>query len=623
MLRQTAEKLRQVNETLEQRVAERTAQLRALAARLAQAEEQERRRMAQTLHDGLQQTLVAAALQLNVALRHAAKEGHPWIDEALRLLDEAIGTSRSLTAELSPAILHDDGLVPALSWLARRVRERYGLEVALEVSEDAAARRIPADVAMVLFQGASELLFNVYKHAGRPGGGDGAIVRRPGRAQADRGRPRERVGAGPRRAERRARGSGCSASKSACSTPGGNAPSKARRGGAPASRSRCRWRAIGAERARARPRGRAAARARGRKVRLLIVDDHAMVRRGLAQVLDAEPDLEVVGEAGDGLAGIDAARRLRPDVVLMDINMPWMDGIEATRRIVAEFPGPAGDRPVHVRRRGKGKADAPGGRGGLCRQGRPARIAGGGDLGLPRLLGPAGGTRGVTARPAGSPAAPPPRRGKPRTRPPRRSAPRWVSPLPFRRTPPPPRAPGTRPRAGRPRRRCTRHSARGRASARRARGSAGDLGRPLLADAAARRRPRDQLLPLRGPPRRVIIQHQAIVGQPEGRRGSGKRLRGGRRLGGGRGRDRPHAGREQAKGQQRHAKLAIHDPSLLVLPSSRGHQATVRRNPGWPRWPPHAVRGHGGQWPRVGNRRIAFSEDDLRIVFETIKRAAP
>ncbi len=79
-------------------------------------------------------------------------------------------------------------------------------------------------------------------------------------------------------------------------------------------------------------------------LRILIADDQALVRAGFKMILDAEDDLDVVGEASDGSEAVALAAREHPDVVLMDIRMPQLDGIEATRRIVAA----AGNRPVRV-----------------------------------------------------------------------------------------------------------------------------------------------------------------------------------------------------------------------------------------------------------------------------------
>jgi len=75
------------------------------------------------------------------------------------------------------------------------------------------------------------------------------------------------------------------------------------------------------------------------KTKILIVDDHALIRRGLADLLRYEKDLAVVGEASDGEAAVTAATELEPDVVVMDLVMPVMDGVEATRRIKESFPG--------------------------------------------------------------------------------------------------------------------------------------------------------------------------------------------------------------------------------------------------------------------------------------------
>ncbi len=79
-------------------------------------------------------------------------------------------------------------------------------------------------------------------------------------------------------------------------------------------------------------------------IRVLIADDQDLVRTGLGMILDAQPDIQVVGEAADGRQAVDLARRLRPDVCLFDIRMPKMDGIEATRQLA----GPGIDDPLAI-----------------------------------------------------------------------------------------------------------------------------------------------------------------------------------------------------------------------------------------------------------------------------------
>src|SRR5215207_2787529 len=72
--------------------------------------------------------------------------------------------------------------------------------------------------------------------------------------------------------------------------------------------------------------------------RLVVVDDHALIRKGIEGMLESEPDLEIVGEAADGREALELCRRLHPDLILMDVMMPTMNGIEATQAIKRELP---------------------------------------------------------------------------------------------------------------------------------------------------------------------------------------------------------------------------------------------------------------------------------------------
>src|SRR5271157_958566 len=75
-----------------------------------------------------------------------------------------------------------------------------------------------------------------------------------------------------------------------------------------------------------------------KRIRILLADDHAVVRQGFKMILAAQPDMEIVGEAANGREAVDLAEQLRPDVVVMDVTMPELNGIEATRRLASSTP---------------------------------------------------------------------------------------------------------------------------------------------------------------------------------------------------------------------------------------------------------------------------------------------
>jgi CheY-like chemotaxis protein len=263
-------------------------------------------------------------------------------DETEELLMEALNYTRTLVAELSPPVLSEQGLGPALMWLAEYMK-RFGLVVSVSVPERR-VRGLPEDQAILLFQSVRELLFNASKHAGT----HEAWVTLEQKETSLRlevrdngvGFPVSALNAPSEGASKfglfsiRERMSALGGSLHITSSPevGTRAvlllplmkPVEPRLPPSPVT-------AMQASKDY-RPKERDGV------VQVLLVDDHAMVRQGLRAILESYPDLHVIGEAVDGREAVEAVRILRPEVVIMDVNMPVMDGVEATRHIKQECP---------------------------------------------------------------------------------------------------------------------------------------------------------------------------------------------------------------------------------------------------------------------------------------------
>ena len=348
---------------LEHKVEERTrklvqsqGRLRMMAMELNLAEQRERKRLAGILHDYLAQLLVVCLLNLGQVRRASLPEKvDGMIKETEDVLTQALHFSRTLMAELSPSILQEHGLPAGLKWLGEQMQTR-GLNVVVDVAE-AGECVLSENSAVLLYQSVRELLINVLKHANCK---EASV-----HLQKDNGKLRIDVYDA---------GSGFDL----VSAPADymiNAMSS--KFGLYSIRERMKaldgWfeftsvpgkgttatlvlpidaqTMIDGEKSRVDELAPDTSEIRTENdetvpftyqplkhcIRVLLVDDHTMVREGLRSVLAQFANIEVVGEASNGEEAVEAATALKPTIVLMDINMPKMNGIEATAAIKARF----------------------------------------------------------------------------------------------------------------------------------------------------------------------------------------------------------------------------------------------------------------------------------------------
>jgi PAS domain S-box-containing protein len=350
--KQAEQALQELNDTLEQRVSDRTRDLlvyqenlRAMTSELVVTEQRERRRLSTELHDYLAQLLVVCRMKLAQAINEwsmtALKTNLEEIDQ---ILSDSLSYTRTLIAELSPSILYELGLVPALKWLGQQM-ERHSLRVQVQHGDQAI--ELSEDQAIFVFQAVRELLFNVIKHSGvseaivslkRTGSQelhvkveDAGKGFHPSPISTDYSKPgrfglfsiRERTEAlGGRFDIESAPGKGTQATLVVPLQP--VSPTVVSNSDSQDIQKPLDPIAQGGSRKKV--------------VRILLVDDHAMIREGIRTLLEHHEDFVIVGEAKNGEEAIEIAQLVLPDVVVMDVNMPKINGIEATKWLTQEHP---------------------------------------------------------------------------------------------------------------------------------------------------------------------------------------------------------------------------------------------------------------------------------------------
>jgi signal transduction histidine kinase/CheY-like chemotaxis protein len=312
-------------------------QLRQLASQLSMTEERERRRLATELHDYLAQLLVVCCLKVSQAKSRLQERSDAFLEELNKTLNDCLRYTRTLVSELCPTALYESGVISALQQLTAQMK-KHGLHVT--VSSIGPQPTLTADQAMVVYQIIRELLFNVLKHAKV----DQATVclecKSPSTVAViveDRGRGFDPLIL----SEQSSKGFGLFNIRERVEALGGQFSLRS----APESGTTATFQLPVAPEATDNSASYVdlldtapVTREITHMLRVLLVDDHAMVRQGLRSLLGNYQDVVVLGEACDGQEAITAVGTLRPNLVVMDVNMPSMDGITATRLIKTRYP---------------------------------------------------------------------------------------------------------------------------------------------------------------------------------------------------------------------------------------------------------------------------------------------
>ena len=322
-------------------VRERESALQLLTARILRVQDQERRRIARDLHDVTGQELVAISLSLSSLARIAGKPGadlQKEIADCMHYVRKVEEDIRTLSYILHPPLLDELGLGSALAWYVEGFNKRSGVNV--EMLVPAHIPRLPIERETALFRIVQEGLTNVLRHSRSSKARLRVVV---DAEQLVLSVEDEGPGIEPRKVE---------AANTAHAEFGVGIPGMRERlkqyGGSLQIRSgpdgtqliACMPLRAGEDRPVEIPyadevilKGKVARAAANGRRRILIADDHEVARRGIRDILAGQPDIEVVGEAQDGIEAVSKTRELEPDLIVLDLSMPKVGGLTAAKHI--------------------------------------------------------------------------------------------------------------------------------------------------------------------------------------------------------------------------------------------------------------------------------------------------
>jgi len=332
---------RQVSEAVLQ-IEHQSNRLRLLTDQVVSTEQRERKRIAALIHDHLQQILVASKMQLDLTVKRINNKEYDIaltnLERSEEYLNEAIRAAKSLTVELRPPVLYEAGLISAFQWLANKFKNDHDLTVTLNLQE--IPMKLSDNLKILIFESVKELLFNVVKYAqvrtaelssryengliiiSVKDQGTGFNVDKIDKISSEKGfglfsiEERLKLIEGQLKIITEPQ-QGTAIDIVIPFDMVVEATNHQRLTNQPAVTKE---------------------KNNDKTIKILLADDHKIVREGIANILKEHPGFMVVAQAENGMEAVEKAEIFLPDVIVMDINMPKMNGIEATRLIKVKFP---------------------------------------------------------------------------------------------------------------------------------------------------------------------------------------------------------------------------------------------------------------------------------------------